>query len=90
MTYKAKRLRCSYRPEEFYEKAVLKNFTKFIGKHLRIKAINFIKKKSPTQVSSCEFCDICKNTFFTEYLQATAGDSGQKLTSDEYLKKNWY
>ena len=30
---------------------------------------NFIKKETPTQVFSCEFCEISKNTFFTEHLR---------------------
>ena len=33
---------------------------------------NFIKKETPTQVFSCEFCEISKNTFFTEHLPVTA------------------
>ena len=32
-------------------------------------ACNFIKKESLTQVFSCEFCEISKKTFFTEYLR---------------------
>ena len=49
---------------------VLKNFTKFTGKHLclRPEACNFIKKETLAQVFSCEFCKIFKNTFFTEHL----------------------
>ena len=35
-------------------------------------ACNFIKKEILTQVFSCEFCEIFKNTFFTERLQTTA------------------
>ena len=34
---------------------------------------NFIKKKL-AQVFSCEFCEIFKNTFFTEQLRVTASD----------------
>ena len=37
-------------------KGVLRNFEKFIGKHL---------------VFSCEFCEISKNTFYTEHLWVT-------------------
>ena len=33
---------------------------------------NFIKKETLTQVFSCEYCEISKNTFFTEHLWATA------------------
>ena len=38
------------------------------------KPCNFIKKETPTQLFSCEFCYILKNTFFTEYLRVTASD----------------
>ena len=38
------------------------------------KACNFIKKETLTQVFSCEFCEISKNTFFTEHLRATASE----------------
>ena len=43
---------------------------------LAIKALacNFIKKETPTQVFSCEFYEISKNTFFAEHLWATASD----------------
>ena len=50
----------SSRPEVFCKKGVLRNFAKFTGKHL-------------CQVfEACEFCEISKNTFFTEHLQTTA------------------
>ena len=35
-------------------------------------ACNSIKKETLAQVFSCEFCEISKNTFFTEHLWATA------------------
>ena len=35
-------------------------------------ACNFIKKETLAQVFFCEFCEISKNTFFTEHLWATA------------------
>ena len=49
---------------------------KFIGKCLCLQAsaCNFIKKEAVAQVFSCEFCEIFKNTFFTEHLCATASD----------------
>ena len=34
-----------------------------------------ISKKTLAQVFSCEFCEISKNTFFTEHLRTTASDS---------------
>ena len=36
---------------------------------MRVKACNFIKIESLAQVFSCEFCEISKNTFFTEQLR---------------------
>ena len=33
---------------------------------------NLIKKETLAQVFSCEFCEISKNTFFTEHLLAIA------------------
>ena len=58
-------------PEVFHKKGVLKNFAKFTGKHLCQSLFfkkNFIKKETLAQVFSCEFCEIFKNTFFTEHL----------------------
>ena len=63
----------SSRPDVFCEKGVLRNFAKFTGKHLCQSlfinkvaggACNFIKKETLTQVFSCEFCEISKNTLF--------------------------
>ena len=64
------------------KKDVLRNFAKFIGKHLCQSlffnkvagggACNFIKKETLAQVFSSEFCEISKNTLFTEHLRATA------------------
>ena len=56
-------------PDVFCKKGVLRNFTKFTGKHLCQslffnKACNFIKKEDLAQVFSCEFYEISKNTFF--------------------------
>ena len=60
------------------KKVVLRNFTKFTGKHLcrslcnvikkETLACNFIKKETLAQVFSCESCVISENTFFTEHL----------------------
>ena len=35
---------------------------------LQSETCNFIKKRTLAQVLSCEFCEIFKNTFFTEHL----------------------
>ena len=34
----------------------------------KLQACNFIKKDALAQEFSCEFCEIFKNTFFTEHL----------------------
>ena len=74
------RLRSS-RPDVFWEKYVLRNFTKFTGKHLCQSlffnkvaggACNFIRKETLAQVLSYEFREISKNTFFSEHIWATA------------------
>ena len=64
-------------------KDVLKNFTKFTEKHpcqslffnkiagLRPEVCNFIKQETLAQVFFCEFCEIFKNTYFTEHLWVT-------------------
>ena len=33
---------------------------------------NFIKKETLAQVFSCAFCEVTKNTFFTEHLWTTS------------------
>ena len=38
----------------------------------RLEACNFIKKEALAQLLSCEYCEISKNTFFTEHLWAAA------------------
>ena len=58
-----------------------KNFGKFIGKHLcqglffkLPQTYDFIKKEVLTEVFSCEFSPISKNTFLTEHHWTTASD----------------
>ena len=43
-------------------------------------------KKTPTQVFSCQFCEIFKKNFFTEQLQKTAPEYELIWTS---LSKKW-
>ena len=50
------------------KKSVLKNFTKFAGIHL----CQFLAALQKAQVFYCGFCEISKNTFFTEHLWMTA------------------
>ena len=66
--------RCSVR------KGVVSNFAKLTGKQL-CQACNFIKKETLAQVFSCEFCEISKNTFFTEHLQIITSLIFKALTS---------
>ena len=51
---------------------------------LHVQAFNFITKETLAQLFSCEFCEISKNTFFTEHLWATA--SLLQQFSRRYLK----
>ena len=46
--------------------ALLQSYAEF-NNHMPL-VCNFIKNKTPTQVFSCEFCEIFKNTFFAELL----------------------
>ena len=36
-----------------------------------LRAWNFILKKTPTEVFSCEICEIFKNIYFEEHLRTT-------------------
>ena len=92
-------------PEVFQiKKDVLKNFAKFTGKYLcqshffsKLQACNFIKKEILAQVFSCEFCEMFKNTFFTEHLRTTVSVprefsffcSETKLLAFNILHKLW-
>ena len=67
-------------PEVFYEKRCSQKFNKIHRKHLcqspffKPQACNFIKKETPAEVFSREFCEISKNIFFIEHLWATASE----------------
>ena len=65
--------------------SVLKNFTKFTGKHLCQSL--FFKKETLAQVLPCEFCEIFKNTFSTEYLQTTTSVSLRNQNSLKNITK---
>ena len=55
------------------KKGILRNFTKFTGKHLcQSLFFNKVAKKGTlAQLFSSEFCEISKNTFFREHLWTT-------------------
>ena len=59
-------------PEIFCKNGVLRNFTKFTGKHLSQNLCKFFKKETLAQMFSCQFCEISKNAFFTEHLRVPA------------------
>ena len=63
-------------PKVFCKKGVFENFAKFKGKQLNRSLFSLFNKvaglRPLTQVFSCEFCEIPKNTFFTEHLWTTA------------------
>ena len=42
-----------------------------IFQRIILEACNFIEKEASAQVFSCEFCEISKNTFFTENVWTT-------------------
>ena len=65
---------------------VLKNFAKFMGKHL---THILFKKQTLAQVFSYEFCKIFMNTFFKEHLRATASVNKQALKqNNSFLLSN--
>ena len=70
------------------KKGVLENFANFTEKHLgqnlfsnklKAQACIFIKKGPLVQVFSSGFCEIFKNTFFTEHLWTTASGYSRTL-----------
>ena len=73
------------------KKGVLGNFTKFTEKN-QCQGLFFNKvAETLAQVFSCEFCEICKNFFFTEHLWAAASGCSEKyLFSKIAIIKNSY
>ena len=80
----------------FCEKDILEDLTKFTVKHLcqslfvnikfQCDACNFIKKEALTQVFSCEFYELFKNTFFIENLWAAASECSISILPEDFLK----
>ena len=60
---------------------------KFIKKETLASACNFNKKVTLAPVFSCEFCEISKNTFFTEHLWVTPSEASGELFRSEFLVK---
>ena len=51
-------------------------------------ACKFIKKETLAQVFSWEFCEILKNTFFTEHFWATGSDVSYKILVSQWLLRS--
>ena len=78
--------RCSSKFRKIHKKKPVSDL--FIIK-LQASASNFIKKRL-TQVFPCEFCEISKNTLFTEHFGATASKQilSHTNTCNKALEKN--
>ena len=46
----------------------------------------FIKKETPTQLFSCELCNIFKNIFLSKYLRETTSAHGNVVVQTWFLK----
>ena len=65
----------------FFKIGGLKHFAIFTGKHQRWNLL--LINKTPTQVSSCEYCKIFKSSFwYRTTLVAAAGDVSKTVKSD--------
>ena len=60
-------------------KKAVKNIAIFTGKHLGWSLI--LLKYPPTQVFSCEYCEIFKNIYFEEHLRTAASDLNESVFS---------
>ena len=82
--------RCSQKFRKIHSKTPVPEslFDKVTG----LRPATLFKKKSLTQIFSFEFCEISKNTFFTEQLRATASKPGihwmDKVISRSYYEKS--
>ena len=66
--------------EHLYSKKLSQNSQE--NNCVRQAACNFITKETLTQLFSCEFCDIFKNTFLTEHLQTTVSTPPDTITDE--------
>ena len=80
-------------PELFCKKSCSKKFGKIQRKtpvpeslfYYRPQTCNVIKKETLTQVFSCEFCKISKNSFFTELFWVTASTCYPSIIHYDYI-----
>ena len=77
------RILTEYGPEKLHIRTFFTYLLKVSNADNKItsEACNFIKKETLAQVFSCEFCEISRNTFFTEHLWATVSISRHKMIS---------
>ena len=70
------------------KKAVLRNYATFTGKHpcwnLFLIKLQFLQgynhiKRTPTQVFSCEYCEIRRNTYFEKHLRTAVSGNRKGL-----------
>ena len=64
-------------PEVLHKKTTLKNLAIFTGKHLCWSRPATLLKKAPTQVLSCEYCKIFKNSYIEEHLRTVVSERTQ-------------
>ena len=97
-SFKRRKTRSSH-SEVFCKNDVLRNFPKFIGKHLcqslifnkvADQACNFIKNETLAQVFSCEFCKISKSTFSYRIPPVAAAEKIFYLTRENSVNMNDY
>ena len=80
-------------PEVFCKKKdFLRNFANFTKKRLhwsllllklQAPGLQLYEKGTPTQMFSCEICDILKNSYFVEHLRAAASDGSESDENDD-------
>ena len=70
-----KRVFMQKKPSEgFFKDGVMRNFWNLFFDKVKLYRSVTSLKTSLVQVFSCEFCEICKNTFFAEHHQTTTSD----------------
>ena len=83
----------------FFKESVMRNFAEFTRKHLSrnlffdkvkfCRCSTSLKVSFLAQVFSCEFCEICKNTFFAEHDRETLSDySSINVVKGELANEN--
>ena len=92
VTLRSSHQRCSI------QKGVLRNLTKFTWKHLcqslvfnkvaGLRPATLLKKRLWHRCFYCEFCEISRNTFFTEHIWTTSSRLWRKFLERTAIQKN--